>query len=884
MIMTKNAVGNLIARYKTVLQNCSLMNAFGSLAAAVVLSGTVVLGGASGALAASRVDTLTVDTTYEDVTFQDYVTYGHGGVLLNSATLTLNGTIFDNNKVVSTSYYGGVICNVSVLNIDGATFTNNSSELWGGAIFNQASGTESFISNSLFSNNTALNSSTVSAQKGRGGAIFVDKGNITIENTTFDDNHAYYAGGAITSNTNRSNVVTLIDCTFTKNTAGDNDTNAGGGAIAIYSDSTISGTLFEENETSGYGGAVFAGGWARIDLSDSVFTGNIANLGGAIATTPGGVEGAQSLEISSSTFTDNYATTSGGAIYNTFSLGSTNTTITDCTFTNNIAGENGGAIHNAYYNDNGRGTIDFYGTNIFSGNTAAGALNDIYNENIINVYDSLTLDGGITGNGTTNFMEGSTLTVGTATVIAQDTVNVEAGASLSMTKAGTIEISNVTFDSVSSEASAWGWDGTACDASLDTLDIGLLKADVFTYTDGVYTLTTVVDSGAIAEALGSSSSSESADFVASALTNASEETAALITKVATGEKGGEVLESMAQGATVAAVVPGLSNVNAAATTNMGTRTSIVPQSKATASSETSNWLAMNGDGAILPTADGGNMAHGFGIWFMPMYGHTSADGFSTGEGNYGYDTDIMGATLGADYTFASDLRLGLAFNVGQGSSTSTGVTSGENDFDYYGVSVYGAKHFDQFGLSFDMGYTVSENETMQEVSGDTLLGNIDAALFTIGVKAEYLVPLDGFNVTPYAGLRFNYYDVDAYDTTHASGTVAFRNESSDSSVWEIPVGVTFDTTTQVGSWDFTPSLALGVKFAAGDLDAEQSVNFGSDSETIVFASEVADEVTFQGGIGLGFAKDVCNVSLNYTLDLSENVESHGVSVNLRYEF
>lgn len=554
----------------------------------------------------------------------------------------------------------------------------------------------------------------------------------------------------------------------------------------------------------------------------------------------------------------------------------------------------------------GDATVNIYGGTVSGtlygcADTVSGGIDNVTGTSTLNLgSDDIAYTGtftGIQGFDAVNISAGSAITVMTASfadksilsmntsssLVASSSITVASGAILDLSgAAGTFEIENVGLTDT-----AWGWDG---DSDLSTYDADTLTSSgylTFTsvnYDASTYTVVSTADSNAIAGAIEDSSSKSVVSFAVEAINSGNDELAALIEDILDGEKSGAVIESMAQGASTKGVMSGLGVVAKATVTNTGTRTGMAPASKASAQSETSTWLAMNGDGAILPVADGGNMAQGFGIWFMPMLSHTSADGFSTGSGSYGYDTDIVGATLGADYTFASDIRLGFAFSLGEGNSTSTGATSGENDFTYYGLSLYGAKHFDDFGLSFDMGYTVSENETVQKVAGSNLYGDVDAAMYTVGVKAEYVVPLDSFNMTPYAGVRFNYYDVDAYDTKGSTGTFLYENESSDSTVWEFPIGVTFDTTTQVGSWDFTPSLALGVKFAAGDLDAEQAVNFGKNTESIVFASEVVDNVTFQGGLGLAFTKDVCNLSLNYTLDYSENVESHGVSLNLRYDF
>lgn len=904
MIMSRNAVGNLMARYKTVLKNCSLMNTFGSLA----MAGMLVLGGASGAMATNsdytNADsvTITVDTiltpaiSNQESNCNLYSSYSVGAYRVDeNATLTLDGGIFSNNKA---DYYAAITTTVntgSKLIVNGTNFVNNTA-LEGGALGLFRDGE---IINATFTGNTATED----------GSSYTTYGSIL-------------GGGAIALGALSQTIIT--DTVFTNNISGTIGGAIGtrwGGTPANLSTAllTITGCTFEGNESTSMGGAIYNAFYKSLEgdgvaISDSKFLNNSSKYGGAIYNTgylDDTVKAAGYIVISGVSFEENTASMSGGAIYNAGQIslvdsvftqnsasnggavyiGTENTeswntcttetttvisvTFENVTFTNNEASASGGAIYNEAV-----GIINFTGTNVFSGNTANGVLNDIYNDGTINVSGNMTLDGGITGTGTTNFKADSTLTIGDNTTLSQGSLTTEAGAKLVVNSVNGITVDNATIASGS-----WGYlsGSTAYDATTISSDSAFLQIDSVALNGSTYTVT--VSQASATEVFGSTLNSGLGALIDKAIASGVESAGVDFIKSASLQSnGGTIIEGATKIATTGAVLPGLNNVSGATVGNIAQRTAVTPSNSVITTTETSNWLAMNGDGAILPVADAGNMTQGFGIWFMPMFSHTSASGFSSGNYDYGYDTNIAGATLGADYTFAGDLRLGLAFNLGQGSSTSTGdFATTENDFDYFGVSLYGAKHFADFGLSFDMGYTVSENDMVQDATDGNLYGNVDASMFTLGLKAEYLVALDGFNVTPYAGARFNYYDVDGYDTKQ-NGNALFNTASSDSTVWEFPVGVTFDTTSKVGSWDMTPSLALGVKFAAGDLDAEQEVSITGVAGSSVLSSEVADAVTFQGGLGLAFAKDVCNISLNYTLDLSENVESHGVSLNLRYDF
>jgi predicted outer membrane repeat protein len=100
----------------------------------------------------------------------------------------------------------------------------------------------------------------------------------------------------------------------------------------------------------------------------------------------------------STTFKNNTVSNNGGAIYNAGGLVVINE---GASFTNNSAGENGGAIYNA---DILNLTAHSENSISFSGNTANGVANDIYNTGTINIDGAgdVNIDSGVAGSGKIN--------------------------------------------------------------------------------------------------------------------------------------------------------------------------------------------------------------------------------------------------------------------------------------------------------------------------------------------------------------------------------------------------------------------------------------------------------------------------------------------------
>lgn len=310
-------------------------------------------------------------------------------------------SVFSGNK----AEIGGA---VAIFKLEGALtigantqFLNNEAKYDGGAIGNY--GGAVLTDNILFKGNKAQTGSSDSRAIGGGAMSLGVDAQTEINNSIFDSNTSGYNGGAIAmrktlelnevAEGNTRNKLNITNSKFTGNKALGTVTDTSdssilssgnGGAIANnFATTTVTNTIFENNEAKNFGGAVFNMMYEKL------------------------AAGSQSPK--------EFHTDKGGVI-----------AIADSTFTNNVAGSEGGAVYNMK-----NAAINFSGNNVFSGNTAGGKANDIHNEGAINVAGDFTLDGGISGDGTITFAKGSNLSVKVnKTAIANNVIN--NGATLNM--------------------------------------------------------------------------------------------------------------------------------------------------------------------------------------------------------------------------------------------------------------------------------------------------------------------------------------------------------------------------------------------------------------------------------------------------------------------
>ena len=181
-----------------------------------------------------------------------------GGAIYADNAIKINNSIFSSNKASE----AGAIYAVRDLTIDNSQFSNNKITRKGGAL--SVGGGNAIIANSLFElhngadeggcifiynacvhvNNTQFISNKA---KSYGGAID-NGGQLTIENSLFNNNLAYGAGSI-----DNGGQLDIINSNFTNNAATKN-----GGAIDNKGNMTVIGSIFENNVAEEDGGAIIA--------------------------------------------------------------------------------------------------------------------------------------------------------------------------------------------------------------------------------------------------------------------------------------------------------------------------------------------------------------------------------------------------------------------------------------------------------------------------------------------------------------------------------------------------------------------------------------------------------------------------------------------------
>lgn len=295
--------------------------------------------------------------------------------------------------------------------------------------------------------------------------------------------------------------------------------------------------------------------------------------------------------------------------------------------------------------------------------------------------------------------------------------------------------------------------------------------------------------------------------------------------------------------------------------------------------------AMDAEGKIVD-----RNTTGFALWIAPLWQSQHGWGMEADNLDYGFNGNLGGVSLGADYTFENAIRAGITFNIGGGYAESSGgdLNSTENRMSFWGLGAYAGWNYENFGLMADVSYTSTWNDLKQDMDSRMGMGDqeadVQASAISAGLRAEYKLETSVLDVIPHIGVRYMSLNTWGFDAESNGGTV-LEGDGFHQDIWTFPVGVTFtkDFTLDSG-WSFKPSIDFSVIPAAGDIKAKQDVAFTGLPGSYEVETQMMDYLTWQGGVGLEMGNDTMSFGVNYTLQAGQHTTGHGVFGSFRYEF
>lgn len=262
------------------------------------------------------------------------------------------------------------------------------------------------------------------------------------------------------------------------------------------------------------------------------------------------------------------------------------------------------------------------------------------------------------------------------------------------------------------------------------------------------------------------------------------------------------------------------------------------------------------------------------LWAQVTGGKTKLNGLSSGAQSIHVDTDAYGLVVGGDVALSNGV-LGAAFTAGTGDSENDDVGV-KDDFDFYGLSVYGKTSVGGIDLLADGSMTfVKSDLTMGGVADvDT---DTTTAVYSLGVQAQrtwdYVVA-----ITPFVGMDIYHVRGDGYDNGHGA-----QVDDAHATAVEFPIGATIAKSFETNGFKLSPNFSFAVVPTVGDRDIDSKVRFAGAQSTYNFT--FADDVKVRTNLGFAAEKDNFRFGLNAGYDWgNEERSATKLMLNAQYRF
>lgn len=264
------------------------------------------------------------------------------------------------------------------------------------------------------------------------------------------------------------------------------------------------------------------------------------------------------------------------------------------------------------------------------------------------------------------------------------------------------------------------------------------------------------------------------------------------------------------------------------------------------------------------------------LWARVTGGKTKLKGISTGGADLHTKTNAYGLVIGGEAELSS-VTLGAAFTAGTGDTKNSAV-SGKDDFDFYGLSVYGTTTLGSVDVLADASVNVLKSDlTVGGVADvDT---DVTTSVYSFGVQGQKTFALDVADITPFIGANVYHVRGGSYSNGHGAHVA-----SSNATAVEFPIGakVSKDFETAAGM-KVAPALSLAVVPTVGNRDIDSKVKFAGAQSTYNYT--FTDDVKVRTKLGVDATSGNFNFGLHAGYEWgNEERSSASVEARLKYMF
>lgn len=263
------------------------------------------------------------------------------------------------------------------------------------------------------------------------------------------------------------------------------------------------------------------------------------------------------------------------------------------------------------------------------------------------------------------------------------------------------------------------------------------------------------------------------------------------------------------------------------------------------------------------------------IWAAGIGQWMNADG-----ANSSLNVDFGAGFIGAEFVATENTKVGAYFGYG---TTKYEGASGKIDGDDLHYGIYGMSDIGPVGLTYGIGYTTEDRDSMRTFAGTANVHSEDATALQVFAEAAYNdFYLGNVNIAPYFGYEWMRIETDGF--SEAAMGHDFRMGDVEDDLQVATIGARVTAPVMVGKMPVAFKADVGYSRFFGDTESVTSMQLGNGG---AIASIEGEELEGQVNFGLGVTAQIgkrATVGINYTGAYGSDTDTHGIGAALRVNF
>lgn len=262
------------------------------------------------------------------------------------------------------------------------------------------------------------------------------------------------------------------------------------------------------------------------------------------------------------------------------------------------------------------------------------------------------------------------------------------------------------------------------------------------------------------------------------------------------------------------------------------------------------------------------------MWVQGLFNKSKLDDTSKAKG---FDADSSGIAFGAEKFVNDDVKVGVGYAY---TNTDIDGFMRSTDVDTHTAIVYGEYKPSNWYVNGIATYGWSDYEEKKSVAGVGVKADYDVETFGLQAMTGYDMNVNGFGLTPEAGLRYVHIKQDAYKDSADQ-----RVSGNDSDILTGVIGAKVSKSWELeNGMNIKPEVRVAATYDLMNDDVNSVVTLANGSAYQV-NGEALDRFGMEFGAGVtAEVNDNVELSLGYEGKFREDYQDHTGLINAKYKF